>query len=268
MSDYYQEYAGPFKSTLNIEDFSIILDEAAFIEDPAGEVLHLQDLEKDVITSKLRNLAFAQAVVFPDQPESLFVEAFLTEAKVADARSVAKVMGMPSIWMGEDWVSISGKAITYRYSSLLSEPPVDNPQRIVVGVLSAAQNTASRHMIRSTWAQAQQNIFFLVAGPWEDVSREFSVHGDLLWLDMKESYYYGLTYKTGVFLHAVDKYVEQYSYAFKTDDDSYVVIEKLREVLHINQPNYWGNCNDKEVGDGPDTQPCLFSLKTQSHASS
>merc|ERR1712238_391747 len=220
-----------------------------------GQLLPLQELKDDFITSKLRNLALVQAMVLPDHPESLFVEAFLNEAKVADKKSVAKVMGRPSIGMREDLVSISGKAITYRYSSLLYAPPVDDPQRIIFGVLSAAHNRNARHMIRSTWAQDQENVFFLVAGPWENISTEFFLHGDILWLDIEESYYYSLTYKTGLFLHATDKHVEQYSYAFKTDHDSYIVVEKLREALHGNRPDYWGNCNFEKKWRRPDRDP-------------
>jgi len=88
-----------------------------------------------------------------------------------------------------------------------------------------------------------------------NISREFILYGDLVWFDIEESYYSALTYKVGVFLRAIDKHVKQYSYAFKTDDDSYVVMEKLRESLHGNQPDYWGNCNGEEKWRRPKRNP-------------
>ena len=251
ISDTYQEYAGPFKSSLNIEDFSVVLNEDAFLADPAGELLSLLDLEKDFIVGKLRNMTIVQSMVFPDHPESLFVEALLKEAKVTDeTKSVSVALGRPRVEIHEDLVIISGKHIKYRYSSLLSDPAVSDAERMVVGVLAAARKPTARHMVRQTWAGLDPgNVFFVVAGPWDDISEEFINHGDLLWLDIEESYYYGLTYKTEVLLHAAETHAKSYSFLFKTDDDSYIVLEQLSKVLKEHRPGLWGNCNKEEVSD-------------------
>ena len=249
VSDFYEEYAGPFKSSLNLKDFSIVLDETDFLSDPAGELLALLDLDKDYIASKLRNLTIVQSMVFPDHPESLFVEALLKEAAVADQKSVASTLGRPRVEVKEATVTISGREIAYRYSNIFSAPSVlEDADRVVVGVLSAAQSPTPRHMVRQTWAKLDpQNLFFVVAGRWEDIAEEFLNYGDLLWLDIEETYYYGLTYKTEVFLHATETHVVHYSYVFKTDDDSYIVLDKLSQVLHGHRPDFWGNCNKEEV---------------------
>ena len=88
VSNFYQQYAGPFKTSLEMKDFTISIDESKFLVDPASQLLSLQNLEDDFVKEKLKNLTIAQALLFPDHPESLFVEAFLNEAKSAKARSI------------------------------------------------------------------------------------------------------------------------------------------------------------------------------------
>ena len=62
---------------------------------------------------------------------------------------------------------------------------------IVVGVLSGAegQGPSLRQAIREAWAshdskgRTEENVFFLVAGPWQEVKYEYEEHKDLLWID-------------------------------------------------------------------------------------
>jgi hypothetical protein len=68
------------KSTINMTDYSIMLDETRFVENPERELLSLLDLSDETIEAKLKHLAFAQKVTLLDHPESLFVPAFLREA--------------------------------------------------------------------------------------------------------------------------------------------------------------------------------------------
>ena len=98
-------YSPTLKSTIHLTDYTIMVDETSFLKDPAGVLLNL--LTQNNITSmipisskgngtaattstptasisatiqnKIQELQFAQRIIFPDHPQSLFVEAFLKE---------------------------------------------------------------------------------------------------------------------------------------------------------------------------------------------
>ena len=155
----------------------------------------------------------------------------------------------------------------YRIPQLLLQELKKSTPSLIIGVLSGASGDGPqrRSSIRNTWANNQTNVLFLVAGPWEDIEREYMHHGDLLWIDMEEIYITEtsvLTYKTESFLsilyHRVVQSTESVQYLFKTDDDSYVALEKLHEVL-LDEPSnekegssesetasldYWGKCRE------------------------
>jgi len=80
VSDCLPIYSPVMKSTLNMTDYSIMLDETRFVENPEAELLSLLDLSEETIEAKLKHLAFAQKVTMLDHPDSLFVPAFLREA--------------------------------------------------------------------------------------------------------------------------------------------------------------------------------------------
>ena len=80
VADCLPIYSPILKSTLNMTDFSVMLDEKRFIGNPEAELRSLLELSDHEIESKLRHLAFAQKVTMLDHPESLFVPAFLREA--------------------------------------------------------------------------------------------------------------------------------------------------------------------------------------------
>jgi Exostosin family len=83
ISDHWTWYAPCFKSTMEIEDYSIMIKEADFIKDPQHELLKLNDISDSVIEAKIANLSLAQRLLLPDHPESLFVPALVKEAMKA-----------------------------------------------------------------------------------------------------------------------------------------------------------------------------------------
>jgi len=93
----YPYYAPTFASSIQMKDYAIFLDEAAFLKDTVGELSKLQALAEEEINNKLLWLAYAQQIFFPDHPESLFVPAFLQEAHRASRRDLGgpKFPGYP-----------------------------------------------------------------------------------------------------------------------------------------------------------------------------
>jgi len=83
ISDLWSQYAPCLKSSLQIEQYSIIVKEADFIANPQKKLLELAEIPNSVIEEKLAYLSLAQRVLLPDHSESLFVPAFLKEAMIA-----------------------------------------------------------------------------------------------------------------------------------------------------------------------------------------
>ncbi|KAL9182120.1 hypothetical protein ACHAXT_012772 [Thalassiosira profunda] len=81
VSDLYPRYAPSYKSTLNMTDYAILVDEQAFVADPWGELHRIYaEMTEAEVRRRMTALAMAQRVIFPDHPRSLFVEAYLREA--------------------------------------------------------------------------------------------------------------------------------------------------------------------------------------------
>lgn len=78
--DYYTVFSPTFKASLDIRDFSIFLDEKAFLENPQEQLLSLEGISEVDIRKKLVALRYAQQVTCPDHPDSLFIPALLREA--------------------------------------------------------------------------------------------------------------------------------------------------------------------------------------------
>lgn len=83
VSDLWPFYAPALKSSLRIEQYSIMITEADFISNPQRSLLKLADINTTMIKEKIAYLSLAQRVLLPDHPESLFVPAFLKEAMVS-----------------------------------------------------------------------------------------------------------------------------------------------------------------------------------------
>lgn len=96
ISNFFPDFAGPFKASLDMRDFSIMLDEEEFIKDPLKSLQGLHDIDESVIESKINSMEYAQRIIFPDHPESEFVPAFLKEAmnalKLADEMKTDELM--------------------------------------------------------------------------------------------------------------------------------------------------------------------------------
>jgi hypothetical protein len=112
-----------------------------------------------------------------------------------------------------------------------------------------------------------------VAGPWEDIRKEFEFYKDMIWID-EEEIYQGeksvLTYKTisyFVIAHMFGAAPQQqddgggesssiasggWQHAIKTDDDSYVNLKLLEEKLirpqgEFHNLHYYGQCPQFQV---------------------
>ena len=246
ISDDFQEYAGPFKTFLSTSDFSIYIKEKSFLEDPLGELRKLERLSPDYIKEKLSRLSVAQRILMPDHPRPLFVEAFVSEAIASQENTLPQVSERRSIKVLRNRMTLSGNAVTYRYPSTLTEPQTQGNEPIVItGILSDAENFNARHSIRESWASKHDGTtFFLVAGPWNDSLRaEFESYGDLFWLDTTESDARVLQ----AFLHAVDTHVQSYDYVVETNDESYVILDDVKDQLSIENPDFWGSCQEDAI---------------------
>ena len=81
ISDIYNRYAPSYKTTLNMSDYAIFVKETDFVVNPWGELHRIYTSLTEVdIRQKLAAVSFAQRVIFPDHPDSLFVQAFVREA--------------------------------------------------------------------------------------------------------------------------------------------------------------------------------------------
>ena len=76
-------FAPMFKSSMNMSDYAIMLDENDLVNNPKETLFHLSTLSDEIIDLKIKHLAFAQRLLFIDHPRSLFVPALLKEAKMA-----------------------------------------------------------------------------------------------------------------------------------------------------------------------------------------
>ena len=121
--------------------------------------------------------------------------------------------------------------------------------------MAGGEGPMRRRSIRETWAKGH-SVFFLVAGPWENIKEEYDEHHDLIWID-EEEVYDGeksvLTFKTLAFVKIVHHLSESANldiqYAFKTDDDSYVQVDSLHKYLlerEHTEYNYWGWCPEEQ----------------------
>jgi hypothetical protein len=80
ISDYMPIIAPTFKTSMDMRDFSIFLDEQEFLNNPQDQLASLHDISELEIRTKLIALRYAQQVTCPDHPDSLFLPALLREA--------------------------------------------------------------------------------------------------------------------------------------------------------------------------------------------
>jgi hypothetical protein len=191
----------------------------------------------------------AQTLAVPSHPKSLFVNALLKEVMEAEKNVISK---RSRVLIHEDYAVFSGWEFLYRYPSTLPESSAssetDEPV-MITGVISNARNVNARHSIRGTWADERpERVFFVVAGPWEDIQEEFREYGDILWLNMAEESSL-ITNKVQFLLHAVNAHVDSYDYVMKTTDDTYVWLDDVEHHLVRSKPNYWGTCHTRDTNE-------------------
>lgn len=153
------------------------------------------------------------------------------------------------------YVIISCTPMHYRIKHLSLLRVIESNPSIVVGVLSSSLSDGPlrRNAVRSTWANGQNNVFFIVGGPWVAIKEEYEEYQDILWIDCDELYTSEtstLTFKTESFLAVFYERVllknQSISHLVKTDDDSYLALNYLNRLFHDNVSfDYWGACNTK-----------------------
>ena len=84
VSKHLPVYAPMFKSTINMSEYAVILDEEEMLTNTTETLLKLREMTTEEIELKIMHLAFAQRVIFTDHPQSLFVPALLKEAVMAE----------------------------------------------------------------------------------------------------------------------------------------------------------------------------------------
>ena len=77
VADCLPIYSPVMKSILNMSDYTIMMDEKKFTQNPEQSMLSLLELSEEELEVKMKHLAFAQRVTMMDHPESLFIPAFL-----------------------------------------------------------------------------------------------------------------------------------------------------------------------------------------------
>ncbi|KAL3224949.1 hypothetical protein MRX96_049403 [Rhipicephalus microplus] len=123
--------------------------------------------------------------------------------------------------------------------SLLASPRAPCPRFLLVVVCSAVANGAARRALRDTWlrdaASPAVRAFFLLgrtanASLQEQVRAESEAFGDIIQADFMDTYN-NLTVKSVVLLKWVDKNCPRSRYVLKTDDDMYVNVQNLVNLL-------------------------------------
>lgn len=199
--------------------------------------------------------------------------------------SVIKTSLWQRVLVRHSSVIYAGRRYDYRYSAKLFAETNENTSvelgpataketqslpNIVFGVCSFAPEIARRDLIRKTWGSMDDaQLFFIIANPPHDedvdnvtaaLLKEFDEYGDLIWLDVPESYYHSLTPKSFAFQHFANhhylsrmedgsravldpsgKYAKTVDYIFKTDTDVFVnTTEMAVELEAKGRPFYYG----------------------------
>jgi hypothetical protein len=148
VSDFYEEYApsSSFKSILAIKDWTIVIDEAEFLADPAGQIRALNDLPLSFMNEKIANVSLAQSIVLSGSP--YFVNAFLRES-IRASNLPAPADNSVSAHQRKSKISINGTVYRYRYPTLLvGSIDFFHEAPIIVGVFSSPEHCARREVIR------------------------------------------------------------------------------------------------------------------------
>eukprot|EP00877_Chromochloris_zofingiensis_P014511 jgi/Chrzof1/9313/UNPLg00282.t1 len=109
--------------------------------------------------------------------------------------------------------------------------------RIFAGILSSGNNAAVRSAIRATWGgdARLRRVMFFVARPkaealFDIIRNEAAAFADIVVVPDVLEHYYNITYQTLEIFRIAAVY-EDVTNVFKTDDDSYVRIGRLLQVV-------------------------------------
>ena len=134
----------------------------------------------------------------------------------------------------------------YSLYSSLATPADDHPASLVVVVCSSVPNYLAREAVRATWGREARvlgvRVVFLVgrqAGPRkiDRVATEVEEHGDIIQEDFIDTYA-NLTLKSLALLRWTQEAFRnggRWQYVLKTDDDVYVNMPALWEVVRRNE---------------------------------
>jgi len=76
--------------------------------------------------------------------------------------------------LGGDIVAVSCHLLPFKIDRQTFSNAKGTNWNVIVGVLSLPSNAKRRKAIRETWAKDRPGVFFVVAGVWELISKEFS----------------------------------------------------------------------------------------------
>ncbi|KAL3929694.1 MAG: hypothetical protein SGBAC_012099 [Bacillariaceae sp.] len=161
-------------------------------------------------------------------------------------------------WYIEERVIVSCQPLTVRIpQSLVMLQNNNTSNRIIAAVVSDANRTSWRSVIRSTWGKpdgfvandkmgapttshTQVNVFFLVTGSWEEIASEFRKQQDLVWavagegatIQSETESALMTTLQVASFMKLVDDYASSlYSYLLRVPDDAYANLPGIQSQL-------------------------------------
>lgn len=110
---------------------------------------------------------------------------------------------------------------------------------VFVGVLSKADNFATRRAVRHTWGSDVRlgRVVFSVLRPasnetFSQLRAEAAEHGDIIVTSEVADAYNNLTYATLALFRAAAVNADRMTHLFKTDDDCYINVALLLDALH------------------------------------
>ena len=141
--------------------------------------------------------------------------------------------GLPTYW--NDYAIFMGNRMD------VSVPLIDKSLKpdMVVGCLSTENEFMLRQNIRETWAKSNIGkdilVWFIVGAPSSlDIIREARKYNDILILSVTEIYKAGISslpIKVYGFTQIAQKYFPETKYFMKTDDDVYVLMDRVFEEI-------------------------------------
>lgn len=125
--------------------------------------------------------------------------------------------------------------------------------RLYVGVVSGAANRAKRYIIRKTWGSDSrlERVVFVIARPaggaslLSSIRQEAMRYRDIILLGHVEEHYFNITYQTLEVYRSAFAYGQPLTHVMKCDDDSYIHVSRLLDLLaaHPHNRTFVGNIN-------------------------